>query len=71
MMTRIKIVSNETPDADGEWLEIPVDLPIRTRWKIMESLVMPFIPTGFNVVAIERGSQSRDTKIKGPTLIAH
>ena len=69
-MTRIKLVPNATPDADGEWLEIPVDLPIRTRWKIMESLVMPFVPAGFNVVTVERGSRSRHMEIKGPTLIA-
>ena len=67
-MTRIKIVPNATPDADGEWIDIPVDLPCRTRWKTMEHLVAPYIPAEHHVVALERGSQSRQTEIKGPTL---
>ena len=67
-MTRIKIVPNATPDADGEWIDIPVDLPCRTRWTTMESLVTPFIPAGHHIVAVERGSQSRLPEIKGPRL---
>ena len=54
-MTRIKIVPNATPDADGEWIDIPVDLPDRTRWIAMESRVRRYIPAGHHVVAVERG----------------
>jgi hypothetical protein len=67
-MTRIKIVPDAMPNADGKWIDIPVDLPCRTRWKTMEALVVPFIPVDHHVVAVERGSQSRQTEIKGPTL---
>jgi hypothetical protein len=68
-MTRIKIVPFATPNADGKWIEVPIDLPMRTRWKTMESLVMPFVPAGHAIVAVERGSQPRHTEVKGPALI--
>jgi hypothetical protein len=55
MSTRIKIVPDATPDADGEWLDIPVDLPDRTRWIAMESRIRRFTPAGYHVVAVERG----------------
>jgi hypothetical protein len=67
-MTRIKIVPNATPDADGEWIDIPVDFPCRTRWTTMESLVVPFVPADHHVVAVERGSQSSYSITKGPKL---
>lgn len=54
-MTRIKLVPNETPNADGEWLDIPIDLPARTRWRFYEEAVKAFVPEGFHVVAVERG----------------
>ena len=67
-MTRIKIVPNATPDADGEWIDIPVDLPCRTRWTTMEALVTPYIPADHHIVAVERGSQDRHSETKGPRL---
>lgn len=54
MTTRIKVVPDATPNADGEWLEIALDLP-RLRWKFMKNLVTPFIPIGYHIVAVERG----------------
>ncbi len=55
MSTRIKIVPDATPNADGEWINIAVDLPSRTRWKFMEERVKAFVPEGHHVVAVERG----------------
>lgn len=55
-MTRIKIVPDTAPNDDGEWIEVPVDLPERTRWRFMEAIVQPHIPAGYHAVAVERGS---------------
>lgn len=55
-MTRIKIVPNKEPNADGEWIEIPLSLPERRRWTSIEHLVAPHVPEGFHVVSVERGA---------------
>jgi hypothetical protein len=57
-MTRIKVVPNSHPNADGEWIELPIDLPNRMRWAFMEPLVRPHIPAGHHVVSLERGSRN-------------
>jgi hypothetical protein len=59
-MTRIKIVPIASPNADGEWIDVPVDFPERTRWRQMESLVKNYIPEGHFIVSVERGHGSRN-----------
>jgi hypothetical protein len=54
-MTRVKIVPDAEPNADGEWIELPLDFPTRTRWRLMETLVKPHIPAGYHAVSLERG----------------
>lgn len=54
-MTRIKVVPDAEPNADGEWVETPLVMSDRVRWRIMEMLVKPFVPKGHHVVAVERG----------------
>ncbi len=54
MTSRIKIVPDTEPNAEGEWVEVPLDLS--GRWKGMEALVAPYIPAGHHVVAVERGA---------------
>lgn len=58
-MTRLKIVPDNEPNADGEWIECPVEVPPHTRWRHMEMLVRQAIPAGHHVVAIEPGSRTR------------
>lgn len=54
-MTRIKIVPDTAPNADGEWIECPVELPRSSRWRHMEAVVAQCTPKGFHVVAVEAG----------------
>jgi hypothetical protein len=54
-MTRIKIVPDSDLNADGRWIEVPVSLAPRTRWRAMEELVKPHIPAGHHAVAVEPG----------------
>jgi hypothetical protein len=64
MTTRIKVVPNETPNADGEWLDIDLDLPERMRWRDYGAKVAAFVPAGHQVVAVERGVKvSADHKV--------
>jgi hypothetical protein len=51
-MTRIKVVPDKTPNADGEWIDLPIDFPTRTRWRQMESIIKTYIPEGHHVVAV-------------------
>jgi hypothetical protein len=52
---KIKIVPDAIPNADGEWVDIPLDLAGHghLRWRETERLVKPFVPEGYHVVAIE------------------
>jgi hypothetical protein len=66
MTARIKIVPNSNPNAEGEWVEIDLDLGgrERRRWRTMEHLVTPFVPEGHHVVAVERGGGPPDVVAK-------
>lgn len=57
-MTRIKVVPDAEPNAEGEWIEAPFELPPRTRWRHMEIMVARLIPPGHHVVAVEPGSRN-------------
>jgi len=59
-MTRIKIVPDAEPNADGEWVECPVELPRGTRWRHMETVVAQCVPAGHHVVSVECGSRTGD-----------
>lgn len=56
MSTSIKIVPDSAPNADGEWITVPVDIPAnRPRpwlWRDEAAIVEPFVPEGFHVVSI-------------------
>jgi hypothetical protein len=54
-MSRIKIVPNAMPNADGEWIECPFELPSKTRWRHIETMVNSIVPDGHHIVAIECG----------------
>ena len=53
-MSQIKIVAHATPNADGDWIEVPVDLSGFRRWRHMAAVVEPHIPAGYHVVQIGR-----------------
>ncbi len=53
MSTRIKVVPEDTPNADGEWIKVEIDLPATTRWKVAEVILAPYIPKGHVLVAME------------------
>lgn len=63
-MTRIKVVPDASPNAEGQWIEVPIDLPERTCWRAMEERVKRYIPAGHHAVSLERGSQVRDPSLK-------
>jgi hypothetical protein len=54
-MSRIKVVPHATPNADGRWIECPFDLPSKSRWRHIESMVAALVPDGHAVVAVECG----------------
>jgi len=53
-MSQIKIVAHATPNADGDWIEVPVDLSGFRRWRQMEKVVEPFVPAGYFVCQVGR-----------------
>ncbi len=53
-MTMIKIVPDSSPNADGEWVDIPVTFPRSMKWLETEQLVRSHIPAGFHLVAVSR-----------------
>lgn len=61
-MSQIKIVPNATPNADGDWIEIPVDLKPFRRWRQMDEVVTPHIPQGYHVVQV--GTRPVDTPLR-------
>ena len=61
-MARIKIVPLKEMNADGDWIDIPVDFPRGMKWREMERLLTPHIPAGFFVVAAERAPNERSVQ---------
>lgn len=57
MSIRVKIVPDAHPNADGEWIELAVDLsPAALRsWLKCETEVFPHVPIGYHVVAVSGG----------------
>jgi hypothetical protein len=53
MTSEIKIVPDAEPNADGEWIEVPVDLRHVRRWVNIDALVKPYVPAGFHIVAVD------------------
>lgn len=52
MGSRIKIVPDETPNADGEWITITADTPQTSSWVEAAKALEPFIPKGHHLVAL-------------------
>jgi hypothetical protein len=57
---RVKIVPDIHPNADGEWIELAVDLSpaVLRSWQAQEVAVMPFVPKGYHVVAVKMAEPS-------------
>lgn len=50
-MTDVKIVPDDTPNADGYWITVHEVTPdIKATWSDGEALLAPFIPKGFHIV---------------------
>lgn len=54
MRYQIKIVPDNQPNAEGEWIEVPVAPPHGTRFRDYEDLYRAQIPVGFHIVAIQK-----------------
>jgi hypothetical protein len=52
-MSRIKVVPNATPNADGHWIECPFPIAPGMRWRHMEAMVLQLVPEGHHVVSVE------------------
>jgi hypothetical protein len=53
MKYRLKIVPKSDPDADGEWVEIEMQLHPRLRWAEMDDLIAEHIPETHFVIKVE------------------
>lgn len=52
--TRLKIVPDDDPNADGEWIEVTRRLGHSSRsWRQLEALYRDDIPEGHHMVSIE------------------
>jgi hypothetical protein len=60
MTCQIKIVPNTDPNADGEWIDIPIDVSDVRGWRNVASAVDPHVPEGFHVVAVDCNRVSRE-----------
>jgi hypothetical protein len=58
-MAWIKIAPAGDPNAEGEWIKIPVTLPHGMKWPAMELRIRPHIPAGYQLVAAQRGPRER------------
>lgn len=61
-MSQIKIVPASDPNADGEWIEVPVDTKLYRRWRDMDAAVTPHIPAGYHVVQV--GNRPAETPLR-------
>lgn len=66
--SQIKIVPDAEPNADGEWIEIAVDLRHVRRWVNIAAIVAPYVPAGFHIVAVDcRRGDAKAPVTKLPT----
>jgi hypothetical protein len=58
-MTRIKLVPNDEPNAEGEWVELRGSVEVHTtlRWRELEIFLQTIgvVPEGMHVVSIDHG----------------
>lgn len=52
MRYRIKIVPDETPNADGEWITVDAEAPRTTSWVETVTAMEPRVPKGYHIVAL-------------------
>lgn len=65
MPTDIKIVPEATPNADGEWITVPVE-NVSGSWFDAEVDLAPHIPDGHVMVQYRSSSQTRVPVKRGP-----
>ena len=56
MKYQIKIVPDNRPNADGEWVDVPEGPPPGMKFAGYEGLYRAQIPEGFHMVAIQKVS---------------
>ena len=63
-MARIKIVPDNDMNAEGEWINVPIDFPRGVAWREMEAQMKPYAPAGFHIVGAERGPRPALNMVK-------
>jgi hypothetical protein len=53
-MIRIKVVRNESPNAEGHCIDVQAALPLGSSWTRMVATLAPHVPEGHHIVKVER-----------------
>lgn len=55
---RIKVVKNDSPNDEGEWIEVHGNPPQVRGWCEMAELLDRFVPAGHHIVAVDGDHRS-------------
>lgn len=73
MGTTIKIVPDDAPNADGEWIIVEAEVPPLApgepcSWIKTANYLTPFVPKGFHIVATGGRTPSQGDRFRGLEL---